>query len=149
MSRFHAVTMIAAFIYASRAQDCEERGLVKHINWDNLMSQDPEISVPEIPSAYCDINFHGSTYELEVDCRLEYLGYATDNSLLKGQNGLGITLQITGKFHKFIIAVRIVSASHTKLEWAHFSQQTIDEAKLDRIIQMWACATQKVKIESE
>ena len=80
------------FINGSSAQDCEEKGLIRHINWDNLMnSEDP---FKEMPQHSCDIEFVPSKYVLTIDCRLEYLGYATDNLLLKGEESLGITYQL-------------------------------------------------------
>ena len=80
------------YIHASLSQNCEDDGLIKHINWDKLM--DKTEGAAEIPHHSCTVDFDTATFVLDVNCDLEYLGYATDNLYLKGNESLGITYSI-------------------------------------------------------
>ena len=48
----------------------------------------------QIPNHSCTVNFDVNTFTLDVNCDLEYLGYATDNYYLQGNESLGITYTI-------------------------------------------------------
>ena len=87
-----ALTTTAGPTNAPTDGNCEDQGLIKHINWDKLM--DETEGATEIPLHSCVVDFDTSTYQLEVDCDLQYLGYATDDLLYKGNESLGITYSI-------------------------------------------------------
>ena len=88
MATLSLVLFISSSQFAeSDIQTCEEKGLIKHINWNELSAD----NALEIPKHSCNLDFDTISYKLEIDCNLEYLGYATDYFLYKNRKALGIT----------------------------------------------------------
>eukprot|EP01083_Nonionella_stella_P053736 142020_1 len=77
-------------------ENCEDSGHIKHINWNHLANAKHMDSHHdrEIPKHSFNVRFNLHTYELNIDVDLEYLGYATDKYLLKGDYSLGTTYVI-------------------------------------------------------
>eukprot|EP01083_Nonionella_stella_P263575 895219_1 len=75
--------------------NCEDSGSIKHINWDHLANaQYMKDNHGEMPRHSFNLKFNLQTYELNIDCDLEYLGYSTDAYLLQGEYSLGTTYVI-------------------------------------------------------
>eukprot|EP01083_Nonionella_stella_P117680 350972_1 len=52
--------------------DCDSKGLITHINWNNISQ--------ELPYYDYDININGYQQRAEIDINLEYLGYSHDHT---------------------------------------------------------------------